>query len=289
MQQILVIANQTAIGTHLTQKLHELRGQSPTIGVHIVVPATPRAPGGTPVDSEGRTIHDADGKLRAERQLQGAIADIEKTGATVTGSVSGPDPMQGADAAIQQRRVDRIVVSTLPIGASRWIAMDLPHRLSRRFKVPVDHVIGAEIAESAERSPLSGPVHVLLVEDQPADAALTRQALEQTNNDVEMTVAKNGAEALAALRTYGPDANNLVLLDLKMPVLDGHEFLEQASSEFDLDQMNIVVLTTSTNDADRERAHALGASAYIVKDPDFDIFTETLGSVVREVASGKRT
>ncbi len=286
MQQILVIANKTAIGTHLTQKLHELKGDAPTIGVHVVVPATPRMPGGPAVDAEGRSIHDADGRLRAERQLHGAIAAIEKIGATVTGSVGESDPMQAAGAAMTDRRVDRILVSTLPIGASRWVAMDLPHRLARRFKVPVDHVIGAEAPEEIERVPITGPVNVLLIEDQPADAALTEQALDLSRQEVDLTVAKNGAEALAVLRTYGPDANNLVLLDLKMPVLDGHEFLEQAGDEFDLDRMNIVVLTTSTSDADRERAHALGAGAYIVKDPDFDVFADTLASVVREVANG---
>ena len=290
MQQILVIANQTAVGTHLTHKLHELKGDAPTIGVHVVIPATPRVRSNGPaVDAEGRTIHDADGRLRADRQLHGAVAAIEKIGATVTGAVGDPDPLQSAETAMRERRVDRIVVSTLPIGASRWIAMDLPHRLGRRFKVPVDHVIGAAVPEQVERTPVEGPINVLLIEDQPADAALTEQALALAPHDVDLTIAKNGAEAIEVLRTYGPEANNLVLLDLKMPVLDGHEFLEQAGGEFDLDRMNVVVLTTSTNDNDRERAHALGAGAYIVKDPDFDIFSETLASVVREVAAGVRT
>lgn len=287
MQQILVIANQTAVGTHLTQKLHELKGDAPTIGVHVVVPATPRVrTSGPTVDAEGRSIHDADGRLRAERQLHGAVAAIEKIGAAVTGAVGDPDPLQSAETAMRERRIDRIVVSTLPTGVSRWVAMDLPHRLGRRFKVPVDHVIGAEVPEQLERKPVEGPVNVLLIEDQPADAALTEQALELAPYDVKLTIAKNGAEAVEVLRTYGPNANNLVLLDLKMPVLDGHEFLQQAGDEFDLDRMNIVVLTTSTSDTDRQRAHALGAGAYIVKDPDFDVFSETLASVVREVASG---
>lgn len=287
MQQILVIANQTAVGTHVTQRLHELKGEASEIGVHIVVPATPRVGRGKPaVDSAGRAIHDADGTQRAERQLRAAVEAVEKIGATVTGSVGPADPMRAAAIAIQERRVDRILVSTLPPGASRWLAMDIPHRLKRRFKIPVDHVLGKPAPDEVVRRPIEGPLQVLLVEDQPADITLTRQALERADVDVDLTVAKNGAEAIEALRTYGKGAASLVLLDLKMPVLDGHEFLAQAGEEFDLDDLTIVVLTTSTSEADKEKAHALGAGAYVVKDPDFDVFAESLSSIVNEVAAG---
>ncbi|MDH3683469.1 MAG: response regulator [Acidimicrobiia bacterium] len=288
MQQVLVVANQTAVGPHVTQRVHELKGDAPEIGVHVVVPATPRvAKGQSAVDDAGRPIHDGDGHQRAERQLRAAIDSLERAGATnVSGSVGAPDPMQAAANAIRERRIDRIIVSTLPVGVSRWLAMDLPHRLERRFKLPVDHVIGKPTVDEVDRTPIEGPLQVLLIEDQPADVALTKQALSRADTEVEVTVAKNGAEAVEVLRTYGSGSADLVLLDLKMPVLDGHEFLEQVGREFDLESLDIAVLTTSTNEADRERAHALGAGAYIVKDPDFDVFCEMLASLVREVAAG---
>lgn len=288
--QVLVIANQTAVGTHVTSKLAELRGDGPPLSVHVVVPATPRRTGGQrPFDDEGRPIYDADGVQRATRQLNQAVSLIEKTGSQVTGGIGPADPMAAAEAALDGRPVDRIVVSTLPSGTSRWIAMDLPHRLQRRFKVPVDHIVGKPAPEEvAPRKPVEGPVKILLIEDQPADVALTREALGRVGLETDLKVASNGAEAIEALRAYGPNANHLVLLDLKMPVLDGHEFLEQAGREFDLDQLNIVVLTTSTSDSDRDRAHALGASAYLIKDPDFSTFADTLGSVVTEVARDTR-
>lgn len=287
MQQVLVVANQTAVGAHVTQRVHELKGEAAEIGVHVVVPATPRvAKGQAAVDASGRPIHDGDGHQRAERQLRSAIDSLERAGATVSGSVGAPDPMQAASAAMRDRRIDRIIVSTLPAGVSRWLAMDLPHRLERRFKVPVDHVVGKATPEDVVRTPVAGPLKVLLIEDQPADVALTKQALDRGEREIDLTVAKNGAEAVEVLRTYGPDSTHLVLLDLKMPVLDGHEFLEQVGREFDVESLNIAVLTTSTNEADRERAHALGAGAYIVKDPDFDVFSEMLGSIVREAAAG---
>jgi CheY-like chemotaxis protein len=165
--------------------------------------------------------------------------------------------------------------------------MDLPHRIERRFRLPVEHIVGQAVEEQITPEPIEGPVRVLLVEDQPADIALTRQAFENDDHEVDIRVAKNGAEALDALRTYGPESVDMILLDLKMPVLDGHEFLDQVGQEFELDKLNVVVLTTSSSDSDRERAHALGAGAYIIKDPDFEVFQNSLASVVGEVATGR--
>ena len=284
MQQVLVVANQTAVGSHITQRLHELKNESGEIAVHVLVPATRTSR--LDVDSEGRPIHDADGVERAKQQVARAVEAIEKIGAVVTGGVGTSDPMAATLAATRERRIDRVIVSTLPVGASRWLAMDLPHRLQRRLNVPVEHIVGKDVPDVVRRGPVGRPIKVLLVEDQPADIALARRAIDSVDVETELMVAKNGAEALAAVRTYHTSGFDLLLLDLKMPVLDGHEFLEQAGKEVDLDELSIVVLTTSTNDADRERAHALGAAAYMVKDPDYDRFAESLGSVIREIAAG---
>lgn len=287
MTSILVVANRTAVGTHLTQRLYDLKEGDGSLSVYIVVPAAPKSHRGLKVDSVGRPIHDPYGLEQAHIQLAKAVRALEQIGVTANGRVGQADPMGCVRSAIAERTFDRIIVSTLPPGASRWIAMDLPHRIERRYKIPVDHVIGRPITEPIVPQRLEGPVKVLLVEDQPADIELTRRAFELADIDVDLTVAKNGAEALMALRTYGLSSTDLVLLDLKMPVLDGHEFLEEVGAEFDMEQLNVVVLTTSSSDADRERAHALGAGAYMVKDPDFDVFAETLGSVIDEVAAGR--
>lgn len=287
MTSILVVANRTAIGTHLTQRVYELKQADPELSVSVVVPATPRSHRGVKVDAAGRPIEDPYGLERAHEQLSKAVETLGRLGVVASGWVGPADPMGCVRHALAERTFDRIIVSTLPAGTSRWIAMDLPHRIERRYKIPVDHVVGRAIDQVSTATPLDRPVRVLLIEDQPADIELTRRAIERGETGAELTVAKNGAEALAALRTYGPDSADLVLLDLKMPVLDGHEFLEAAGAELDLDALDVVVLTTSTSDADRERAHALGAGAYIVKDPDFDVFADTLASLIAEVAAGR--
>lgn len=285
MKKILVVANQTAVGAHLTQRVYEMKEAEPEIEVMVVVPATPRS--GSRTDIVGRPVHDHDGVERAGRQLSGAISALEKIGVTGTGWVGPADPMACVRSALSDRSFNHIIVSTLPVGVSRWVAMDLPHRIERRFNLPVDHIVGQAVDEQVSPEPIEGPVRVLLVEDQPADIALSQQVFENDVHEIDVRVAKNGAEALDALRTYGPESVDIVLLDLKMPVLDGHEFLARASEEFELDRLNVVVLTTSSSDNDRERAHALGVGAYIIKDPDFEVFQASLASVVSEVAAGR--
>lgn len=282
MQTILVLANRTAVGTQITQHLFELKQSDPDLSVVVALPATPRTHRGIKVDALGRSIRDPYGLDRAYAQLNKAVAAIGNLGVKVGGWVGPADPMACVRRAVNERTFDRIVVSTLPPGSSRWLAMDLPHRIERRYDIPVDHVVGHPIVDDADTQPAEGPVTILLVEDQKADIELTRRALEQSDVEVDLMVAKHGAEALAAVRTYGAEGLDLVLLDLNMPVLDGHEFLEQVGRELDLQTLNVAILTTSTSDRDRERAHALGAGSYLVKDQDFDAFAATLGSVVNE-------
>ena len=94
----------------------------------------------------------------------------------------------------------------------------------------------------------------------------------------------DGAEAVNHIRVHGQKDIDLVLLDLKMPKVDGHEFLEIVGREFDVNALNVTVVTSSVSDEDRERAHALGAGAYVVKDPDIYEFQAAIHSIVTEVA-----
>ncbi|NNC42024.1 MAG: response regulator, partial [Acidimicrobiia bacterium] len=86
------------------------------------------------------------------------------------------------------------------------------------------------------------------------------------------------------VRANGQDEIDLVLLDLKMPKVDGHEFLEIMAKEFNVDALNVTVVTSSVSTEDQERAHALGAGAYVIKDPDIHSFKEAIQSVIDEVA-----
>ncbi|MCB1851892.1 MAG: response regulator [Gammaproteobacteria bacterium] len=122
---------------------------------------------------------------------------------------------------------------------------------------------------------------LLLVEDNPDDEALTLRALQKHNLANRIIVAHDGQEALDFLfgngEFSGRDTNDLpqvVLLDLKLPKVDGLEVLEAIRSHHQTRNMPVVVLTSSNEEQDIIRSYALGANSYVRKPVDFEQFIE---------------
>ena len=127
------------------------------------------------------------------------------------------------------------------------------------------------------------PIEVLLVEDDPGDVLITREAIDGSKFANNLNVVSNGEEALAYLRHEPPyEASpkpGLILLDLNLPRLDGREVLAVVKQDPDLRRIPIVILTTSSADEDIVRSYDLHANAYVTKPVDFDQFM----SVVRQI------
>lgn len=127
------------------------------------------------------------------------------------------------------------------------------------------------------------PIEVLLVEDDPGDILLTKEAFEDNKVRNNLQVVSDGEEAIAFLRRQGPYAQaprpDLVLLDLNLPRKDGREVLQEVKADPDLRSIPIVVLTTSEADEDILRSYRLHANAYVTKPVDFDQFIR----VVRQI------
>jgi chemotaxis family two-component system response regulator Rcp1 len=119
------------------------------------------------------------------------------------------------------------------------------------------------------------PVRILLVEDNAPDIRLTTEALRHGNAKVDLTVARDGVEALELLQMAGslraplPD---LVLLDLNLPRKDGREVLKAVKSDPALVHVPVIILTTSSAERDVLECYRLGANAYVVKPVDLDKF-----------------
>jgi len=119
---------------------------------------------------------------------------------------------------------------------------------------------------------------ILLVEDNPDDEALTMRALMKNNIQNDVIVAHDGAEALDWLFGDGatPGRPSLVLLDLKLPKVDGIEVLRRIRSEPTTRLTPVVILTSSKEDQDLVAGYELGANSYIRKPVDFVQFTEAV-------------
>ena len=129
------------------------------------------------------------------------------------------------------------------------------------------------------------PVDVLLVEDDPGDVLMTKEAFEHYKLRNVLHVVTDGEQALQFLRRTGGYADaprpGLILLDLNLPRLDGLEVLAELKSDPVLKVIPVVILTTSQAQQDVLRSYALHANAYVSKPVDFETFME----VIRQIDS----
>ena len=127
------------------------------------------------------------------------------------------------------------------------------------------------------------PLEILLVEDNPADVRLTREAFREGKILNNLMVAKDGVEALDVLRRRGSHTDtprpDLILLDLNLPRKDGREVLAEIKSDPALMRIPVVVLTTSRAEIDIVKSYNLHANCYVVKPVDLDQFISVIKSI----------
>lgn len=133
---------------------------------------------------------------------------------------------------------------------------------------------------------MENPAHILLVEDSQMDIILTLDAFKEAKLKNIVNVAHDGEEALDYLfgrnkyadRTLYP-IPNLILLDLKMPGIDGFEVLRQIKTTETLKRIPVVILTSSKEEGDRTLSYDIGANSYLLKPVSFDGFTDVVKKI----------
>jgi CheY-like chemotaxis protein len=127
---------------------------------------------------------------------------------------------------------------------------------------------------------LTEPIDILLIEDDPGDTLLTREAFADHKLRNRLIVHSNGRHALSYLRGEGPHAGakrpELILLDLNLPGLDGRDLLAELSGDPELCRIPVVVLTNSLAESDILRARRLRVADYVVKPVDFNRLVEVV-------------
>lgn len=125
-------------------------------------------------------------------------------------------------------------------------------------------------------------MHILLVEDNPADVGLVEEAFRDGKLLYQIHVAEDGEKALRFLRREGSYATaprpDVMLLDLNLPKKDGREVLEEVKHDPQLNTIPVIVLTTSDDEADVHRAYGLHANCYLTKPVDFEQFLHLIRS-----------
>jgi bacterioferritin len=145
MPQYLVLANQTASSPELTSAVREIVEKEGDVEFVLLVPATPV--------EDLLDWQDGDNESIARRTAQTAKEHLERVGAKVVrADIGDPSPVKAIEEELQrhQEKYTGIVISTLPLQRSRWVALDQPRRIERRFKLPVIHVVGHSVTMTRE-------------------------------------------------------------------------------------------------------------------------------------------
>ena len=130
---------------------------------------------------------------------------------------------------------------------------------------------------------MTKPIHVLLVEDNPADADLMRDTIESGKLHLDIATVRDGAEAIQYVRSQGAYANaprpDLILLDLNLPKVNGRQVLAEIKGDADLRGIPVVVLTSSSAENDIAQSYDLGANCYVIKPVDLKAFQSIVQTV----------
>ncbi|MGE5398760.1 MAG: response regulator [Ignavibacteriales bacterium] len=127
------------------------------------------------------------------------------------------------------------------------------------------------------------PISILLVEDNPGDVYLTREALRESRFSNTLQVVKDGIECMEYLRHQGKYAQaqdpDMIILDLNLPKKNGREVLAEVKRDNSLKYIPIIVLTSSQNENDIKTSYQLNANCYITKPVDYDEFIHIIRSI----------
>ena len=267
-KRYLVVANRTVGGIRLAEHLQGIIAVDPAAEFFVLVPAIPSSMmwssgampdvGIMPID-----WHKVESELRleADGQLAHLLASLRSFGVKADGEVGLAEPLVAMDDALKKHRCDEIIVSSLPIGVSRWLKLDLSQRARRRFGLPLTTVVNdgggslPDLAATPSGQPSSASPTVHVIGNEPRIAA----ALAGSTTPCKLTESStfDGSTPAAAA--------DLVIVDLDSLGATAWDELVRAIASQLTRKTAVVAMTSDPNRVDWRRAHDAGAAAYLSK------------------------
>jgi CheY-like chemotaxis protein len=265
LREILVVANRTIGGSKLASHLQSLIAEDPKLRFYVLVPAVQSMTSwtATGVPEMGTLPVDwveLDAELRrgAQQRLDCLVEWLRAEGVQADGEIGSSAPLIAMDSVLKQRDCCEIVISSLPVGKSRWIRSDLSQRARRRFELPTTTVVsdGDEALpnhhEAAAQTPQQPTVDVVRVVLVGADERV-REALTAVQTPTE--VSDIDASSVA----------DVLFVDFDELGSKAWPSLERAFATAKGNSAAVAVLTSEPNRLDWQRAHDAGAWAYLSK------------------------
>lgn len=313
MFSCLIVANRSMGGRKLERHLHTLLAEHGDCEFHLVVPERGVEAYelswvvgfGMPM-SLGERLEGA--MSDTQQRLDRVLAQLRKGGLTVTGELGPAPPMAAIAAALERRPHDEIVISTLPDTFSRWLRMDLPRRVARRFGIPVTTVVHdagdpslvplairttypttiveetrAVLREAAREH----PVHVLLADYGSPSGRRAREALDETGL-CAMHSVKTLGESLAYLRGEGRFAGRAMPDVIVVPFethMAARDFLAELGADAARRNRPLLMVGADDTDAARRDADAVDAWAFVPLSEDGPENTEVLEQMLVELVA----
>lgn len=267
--RVLLVANQTLGGAELAQHLSELHASEPGLSLHVLVPAAVVGVIADPSEMLSLLAVDVEAERReAEARMNTLIDWLRRGGVPASGEITVAQPLLAVATAVRSRRFDRVILSTFPPGVSRWLRMDLAHRVKRMCDLPVTTIINdSGVSRPPEllgvaQATRTAEIDTILVASEPRLARL-RSLTQSVSVPLHLIECADVDAAIVAVDGLagGRDHGALVALEVAAPksALDALARLKAHDPE-----LSVSMLSDGDDPAARTRAHELGASAFFV-------------------------
>jgi CheY-like chemotaxis protein len=290
--RVLLVANQTLGGVELADHLAELKGADPELSIHVLVPAAVIGVIADPTEMLSLLAVDVEAERREAEERMNTLLDwLRRGGVTATGEIAVAQPLLAVATVVRAQSFDRVVLSTFPAGVSRWLRMDLAHRVKRVCNLPVTTIINtvgqARPPELTIVAPRPTPVvDIALVDADVARRVRIRTALEQVSVPLRVTECDDAAGALRMLTASRAQHRGALVCLPTVDCATGLGALSEIKAGYP--DLSASVLSETDDPEARRHAHELGASAFFVLGADERTNTEMFEIVATEFIAIRR-